>query len=314
MVSNGVIYVLGGGVALLLSIGILWFVGVRLIGRGTPFVNPETFVRYTQQISSERKPSTIRYKQQRILKLQGAANFRDLGGYQNANGQSVKWGLVYRSEALGYLTDNDLSHLSNLGLRLVCDLRTPGEITALPDRVPQTAQWKATPAQEGDFDTSMLPTLLFNRKIIPELMRMSYPKLLADNPQRFGAVLTCFANPQNLPAVFHCTAGKDRAGLVAALLLGLLGVPDNVIVEDYTLSNLAFDSLFDKFISGSISTIRHFGIPLDELHPMLIADPVWMEEALAYLNETYGSIQSYLQQAAGMDADVIERIRYNLLE
>ena len=311
---NGVILGLGGVLALLLGIGLLWFASVRLIGRGVPFVDPETFIRQPQTNSPINALNTPHTKPQRILSLHGAANFRDLGGYHTVDGRQVKWGSIYRSEALGRLSEEDLEHLRELGLRLICDLRTPGEIKRLPDRVPKTTRWAATPAQEGDFDKSMLSTLLFNRKIIPELMRQSYPKLLVENAHYFGAILSLYANPDNLPAVFHCTAGKDRAGLTAALLLGLLGVPEKTIVEDYTLSNLAFEALFSAFVGDNFSTLRPFGIPLKELHPMLIADPTWMEGALALIRERFGSFQTYLVDAAGMDAAVLDRIRDNLLE
>ena len=306
--------ILGSLSVLLVSMSLIWFLSVRLIGRGAPFVDPKTLIQYPKPMNEETPGRNTTPKRQRHIMLEGADNFRDLGGYQTVDGRYVRWGLIYRSEALGRLSQEDLSYLSDLGLRLICDLRTPGEITRLPDRVPETAQWTATPAQDGDFDKSMLPTLLFNRKILPELMRMSYPSLLAENPQRFGAVLTRFADPGNLPAVFHCTAGKDRAGLTAALLLGVLGVPERTIVEDYTLSNLAFEQLFSSFISDTKSSLGWFGIPLKELHPMLVADPSWMEGALAYINETHGSIRAYLRDAAGMDATTLDRIRANLLE
>ena len=311
---DGFILGLGSVLALLLSIYLFWFASVRLIGRGVPFVDPETLVRYPQ-ISSRIQPSnTERTNPERFVQLQGAANFRDLGGYPTIDDRHVKWGLIYRSEALGRLSEEDLTHLNARGLRLICDLRTPREITRLPDRVPINAQWTATPTQEGDFDMSMLPTLLFNRKLIPDLMRQSYPQQLAQNAIHFGAILARFAESDNLPAVFHCSAGKDRAGLTAALLLGLLGVPDKTIIEEYTLSNLAFDKLYTAYVEDNRALLQPFGIPMKELQPMLIADPTWMEGALSFVKENYGSIQAYLLQATGMDAAILDRIRDNLLE
>lgn len=313
---NDILIGLGSVLALLFSIGLLWLASVRLIGRGVPFVDPAIFVQHPQ-ITPSGEPvnvSASHIQPQRRVQLAGAANFRDLGGYQTIDGRRVQWGKIYRSEALGRLSQEDLQHLSQLGLRLICDLRTPGEISRVPDLVPQTAIWAATPVQEGDFDWSMLPTLLFNRKIIPNLMRRSYPTLLAENPQRFGVVLTRFADPDNLPAVFHCTAGKDRAGLTAALLLGVLGVPEKTIVEDYTLSNLAYEQLFAAFVEDNQSLLGRLGVPLQELHPMLVADPSWMEGALVFIHETYGSIQAYLLQAGGMNSTTLDRIRENLLE
>jgi protein-tyrosine phosphatase len=310
---NEIIVELGVILSLILGIGLIWFASVRLIGRGVPFTNPETFVRYPQITITESPTCSRKIEPQRYVELDGAANFRDLGGYQTVDHRQVKWGLVYRSEALGRLSDRDLTHLNNLGLRLICDLRTPSEIRRVPDRVPQNTRWAATPTREGDFDMSMLPTLLFNRKIIPDLMRESYTQQLEKSAVYFGAILSHFATPDNLPVVFHCSAGKDRAGLTAALLLGLLGVPEKTIVEDYTYSNLAYDTLYIAYVNENKSLLRPFGIPMKELHPMLIADPKWMENALNFISTTYGSVQNYLLQAAGMDIEDLERIKENLL-
>ena len=313
---NEVLIGLGSVFALLFGIGLLWFASVRLIGKGVPFVDPVTFVQYppTTPSGEPANENTPRSQPQRRLHLTGAANFRDLGGYQTIDGRYVRWGMIYRSEALGRLSPEDLQHLNQLGLRLICDLRTPGEISRVPDRIPQTAIWAATPAQEGDFDSSMLPTLLFNRKRIPDLMRQSYPKLLAENPQRFGAVLSRFADPDNLPAVFHCTAGKDRAGLTAALLLGSLGVPEKTIIADYTLSNLAYEQLFAVFVEdnqihigpfwhsaeGTASDVYRRPI-MDGRRSRLYSRDVWLNPDVS------GGCRWYTKH-------VLDRLRQNLLE
>lgn len=299
-------------IGIVLGVAVLWFTSVRLIGRGAPFREPSSLVQYPKTASNT--GNTSGYANKRSIKLQGAANFRDLGGYETTDGHHVRWGMVYRSEALGRLTSEDLALLNTLGLRTIFDLRTPREIKRVPDRVPHNTQWVATPVQAGDFDASMLPTLLFNRKIIPDLMHQSYQDNLRENARYYGALLSRFANPENLPAVFHCTAGKDRAGLTAALLLGILGVPERTIVADYTLSNLAYAKLYKAFKQDNSSYMQRFGIPLNELHPMLIADPAWMEDALSYINAEYGNIEKYLVTAAGMEPHTLSLLRKNLLE
>ncbi|MDF1513398.1 MAG: tyrosine-protein phosphatase [Anaerolineae bacterium] len=306
--GDGIIIGLASILLGLIGIGLLWFIAVRVIGRGVPFIEPQTFIRHLEASDS---PET---KDLRHIPLQGAANFRDLGGYRTGDGRRIKWRLIYRSEALGRLTPADLAYLSDLGLRTIYDLRTPSEIARVPDRIPETAQWIAMPAQDGDFDKKYITTLLFNRKIIPAQMAMSYPQQLVKNARRFGAILSHFANPNNLPAVFHCTAGKDRAGLTAALLLGALGVPEQTIIADYTLSNLAYEKLFAIFLENNRTSLGYFGIPMKELYPMFIADPAWMEGALTFIKQNYGSFHAYLLGPAEMDAVVLNQLRKNLLE
>jgi protein-tyrosine phosphatase len=145
---------------------------------------------------------------------------------------------------------------------------------------------------------------------LPEL----YTRYLLDqNPAIFGRVLQFAADHHNLPMVFHCTAGKDRTGLAAALLLLALGVPEETVIADYTLSNRAYPSLL-KYAAQAARPLRFFGIRAEDLTPLLVADAQSLRLALDHLKTKYGSVEAYLRHQVSVDAAVIEKLKANLLE
>lgn len=255
---------------------------------------------------------------ERIIPLEGAANFRDIGGYATADGRHTRWGRVYRSGALHGLTMADQAYLRELGIRLVCDLRSPDEVRDDPDALPRNAkiEYAHLPVQT-EMDTSrlrQLRVLLFNQQEMPELLRYTYKKVMIDgNAELFGAIFRRLAQADNLPTIIHCTAGKDRAGLAAALLLSALGVPDEVVVADYTLSNYAFAS-FRQYATKVVKPFTFFGITGDDLYPLLIADAQNLQDTLAYLRLNHGSVRDYLKNMAGIDEPIMTQLEANLLE
>lgn len=255
---------------------------------------------------------------ERIIPLEGAANFRDIGGYATADGRHTRWGRVYRSGALNGLTTADQAYLRELGIRLVCDLRNPDEVRDDPDALPTNAQidYAHLPVQT-ELDTSrmrQLRVLLFNQQEMPELLRYTYKKVMIDgNAELFGAIFRRLAQANNLPTIIHCTAGKDRAGLAAALLLSALGVADEIVIADYTLSNYAFTS-FRKYAAKVVKPFAFFGITGDDLYPLLIADAQNLKDTLAYLRQNHGSVRDYLNNMAGIDESIMVQLEANLLE
>jgi protein-tyrosine phosphatase len=147
-------------------------------------------------------------------------------------------------------------------------------------------------------------------------MNEMYTRYMVDeNGAVYGAILRALADPANLPAIIHCTAGKDRAGLTSALLLAVLGVPDDLIVADYSLSNRYYDT-FRTFIAGKFKQPQAFlfGLNIDDFQPLLTANPQTLRLTLDYIREHYGSVEGYLEQKAGVDADIIAALKVNLLQ
>ena len=240
---------------------------------------------------------------ERVIALDGAVNFRDLGGYATLDGRRTRWRVLFRADGLGELSVTDFSILRELGIRTVVDLRSGHEVDqdrfdveAHPvdfhhfpfiDQLPNAEQWYRRPG----------------------LLGAQYKEMLDDAaPQIIGA-LEVLATPDAHPAVFHCTAGKDRTGLLSALVLSLLGVPEETVVADYALSGEAMERLRAKLIL-KYPDGKDVIADIDEVFS---AHPANMVELFAYLRERYGSVAEYAVTVGVPDA-VVARLREELLE
>lgn len=248
----------------------------------------------------------------RVWELPGIINLRDLGGYTNKDGKQTVWGKIYRTGHLGSVTDNSLKLLAAHSIEIICDLRSLRERNDLPDRIPEGTKYLQTSIYEEDQLSAIFPKLLFNRASLADQLGAGYIRMLDERATRFGEIIELIAG--NLPAMFHCTAGKDRAGLTAAMILSLLNVPRKTIIADYTLSNLASNALFHDFMSTSAPTIERFGIPPDQLRPLFSADPKWMQSALKHLDKNYGGVESYLLEQGKLSKDAVEFLRHQMLK
>lgn len=250
---------------------------------------------------------------ERYLPLTGAFNARDLGGYTGHDGKTVKWGQVFRSGHLHGLTPADQAYLEHVGIRLVCDLRVPDETAAKPDQpIPGAASFARPLITEGSKIKQVITLLLYRKRLDQLLLRGYIGNMIDQNAAVFGAMYRQLADPAHRPALLHCTAGKDRAGMSAALLLGLLGVDADTIAADYSLSNQFYDQFRDA-AGAQADKLRKLGIAVDALHPMLLADPNTMYAALAYIDTRHGGIEAYLTRQAGLTTAEIDRLRTDLL-
>jgi len=251
----------------------------------------------------------------RTLGLKTTVNLRDMGGYPTADGRRVRWGRVYRSGTLNELSTEDAAALAGLGLTAICDLRSVEEVTESPE---DAARFNATyhhlPVQASRDSLRQLQAMLFRPEKLSDIMRASYNDVMLEtNAELIGGLLRQMTLPDNLPILFHCTAGKDRTGVLAAVLLATLGVPDDVIAADYALSNL-FYHRFRVYVGAILKKVRWLGISLNALHPLMIADGSMMSEMLVKLREKYGTVDAYLTTRAGLTASEINALRQNLIE
>ena len=252
---------------------------------------------------------------ERALPLDTVANLRDIGGYPTADGRRVRWGRVYRSGSLGHVSEADMAYLHGLGLKLVCDLRSIEETVEDRDRLPEnpTPAYLHEPVFSGDNRRERLRALILAPQRLHGMLAETYRIYMIDqNAPLFAELFRQMADEANLPVLLHCTAGKDRTGVTVALLLLLLGVPDEIIVADYTLSNRYFQH-FRSVIEPLIERIGWMGVTIDDLTPLLTAHPDNMREMIAYIREKHGSAEAYLREQGGLDADVIARLKATLL-
>jgi protein-tyrosine phosphatase len=247
----------------------------------------------------------------RLIRLEGCFNFRDVGGYPTAGGRRVRWRRVFRSDGLHALTAADVRALrEEVALAQVIDLRSPSELRSEGRGLlgEEPVEFHHVPLFDGDAAAAT------PRPAEPEgppaaMTLADRYVLLADfAADRIARVLATLAAAPG-PAVFHCAAGKDRTGVVSAILLGLLGVPDEVIVADYVATRESLDAIVDRLMSLEGYRAMLAALPPDTLH----ANPETMVVLLGHLRARWGSLADYAR-AAGLDDAVRTRLIDRLLE
>jgi protein-tyrosine phosphatase len=250
--------------------------------------------------------TTLVFSPKRQIKLEGGSNFRDLGGYPVNGNKQVKWGHIYRSADVSKLTDNDLKTLSDLHLVTVCDLRGPDELKTNPDKLPAGIQYINLPA--GSESTKV--NMNYGAMNHDSMMLSFYAKtdhLKAKYQPMFEQLL---ALPNDKSLMFHCTAGKDRTGMGAALVLSALGVDRKYIVADYAATNVFWKDAREKMLAG----MAQRGMDSSALKPMLAADPKYLEYFLNTIDSHYGSMDNFLKVEMELDTEKIEKLKHLYLE
>jgi protein-tyrosine phosphatase len=250
----------------------------------------------------------------RLLPLQGGRNFRDLGGYRAADGRLVRWGLLFRSGSMHGLTDADHRYLASRGIQVVCDFRDRRERAAEPVRWPADHAPRVL-ADDYDLDLRFMPAgdpATWTADQARTAMIAAYPRMLSEfNGQyrrMFAELLAGHA-----PLAFNCSAGKDRTGIAAALLLTALGVPRPLVVQDYLLTNQYLDpAMLASQPAGT--TAPNAANPVARISPaagraMLAADPAYLASALAVLDKYPGGADGYLRDRLGLDPSSLRKLR-----
>jgi len=175
----------------------------------------------------------------RVLPLEGASNLRDLGGWRTAEGRRLRHGRVFRSAALHGLTESDLVRLSETGLRTVCDLRGTREAARAPSRLPPGAEAHPLPIEPfvGASLKDMLERGAATGEGATDLLRQAYLAYVSDHLPAYRRLFALLLEEARRPLLFHCSAGKDRTGLGAALILTALGVSREQILADYVATD-----------------------------------------------------------------------------
>lgn len=249
-------------------------------------------------------------RRERVLSLEGGRNFRDLGGYPTEDGRRLRWGKLYRSGSMAALSDGAYEQLAALGVRVVCDLRTTGERDASPvdwRRVPNLSYW----ARDYDMSFGDLRSLLASDAPSAENARAGmvagYSKLPFEQAPAYAELFRRLV-AGDTPLVFNCSAGKDRTGVAAALILSALGVAEAVIVEDYLLSNAAYDR------ASPIASAMLSRVAAEVVDSILGVDPSYIAAALAAIDEQHGSLPRYLHDELGVTERDVQTLRAHLLE
>lgn len=278
----------------------IWRLFIRFQNRPTP-PNPQELITPPDEHS-------------RILPFKSVANFRDIGGYPTIDGRHTKWGTVYRGASLAYLLEEEHALFDALNIKTLCDLRTHDEIKSAKNRLRPYLRTLNIPTSNISNRFEQLSKMIFQPHYLDAMLAEVYINALIElNPQLFSTVFKELANPEHLPLYIHCTAGKDRTGLAIALLLRVLGVSEEIVLADYTLSN-HFYVYFRHISSGLIRQLGKVGLKEAHIAPLLMADKRNLKIALDHITSRYGSIEAYLEERAGIDSTIIEQLKANLLE
>ncbi|GGO62128.1 tyrosine-protein phosphatase [Nonomuraea cavernae] len=229
-------------------------------------------------------------------------NFRDVGGYAAKDGRAVRWKRLYRADSLGWLTGADIETFRALSVRTVIDLRHPEEV-ANSGRVPETDEldYLNLPIEGRRWDvTAYNDTLGVGRYLADR-----YLEVTEDGVDNLREAIETIARADSAPVVIHCAAGKDRTGLLTALVLTLVGVAEEDIVADYALTGLATERFIISWQKRHPTAARWpgFGVAPAEAMRFFLAD----------LADRHGSVDDYCADVLRIDSRTVEALRDHLL-
>jgi protein-tyrosine phosphatase len=261
----------------------------------------------------------------RHIRLDGQSNFRDIGGYKTIDGQTVKWGQVYRSGELPRLTDEDVAILQKLDIRMVHNFLLEEEIAQRgEDRLPEGATLVNNSIKTSADD--LVLAVLDARKtgdfsiIPPDLNKEAHRILALDGRDEYAAMIRAVIDPANRPFVFHCSHGVHRTGTATAILLSALGVSWETVREDYLLSNTFRAEENEKRIEQLTNEAANtLGIPPEDVDTtnivaFYILQGDYIDGTLDVIEEEYGSMDKYLVKGLGLSQEELSVLREQLLE
>ena len=263
----------------------------------------------------------------RLVNLDGTDNFRDCGGYETIEGKRVKWGLLYRSDQLSNISERDITFLRNMELKTIVDYRSKSEASAAPDKeISGTNTYSLDPNAKtaqlaaGSVDDAVnksILDLLKEHKFDTdkygdpeENMYKEYKKFIHSDSSKnaYRELIELILDEHNLPLVQHCRGGKDRTGFGAAIILLALGVREEWVIYDYTLTtqyrvkkNKRQMNLYKQYTKDEKT--------LTLLSTLQQSKAIYMETVINEMKKTYGSIDSYLKDALGIDQNVKEKLK-----
>ncbi|HKQ84557.1 MAG TPA: tyrosine-protein phosphatase [Steroidobacteraceae bacterium] len=253
--------------------------------------------------------------------LLGMPNFRDFGGHPTADGRSVRYGRLYRSQSLHFATEEDLEQLARMDIKLVCDLRSRRERRRHPGRWHTSTDPVrlhldiSTDARAGNTEFAAVVQASPDYAGVYRGMMLNYRNF----PRSFAPVLrelfSHLADEKHLPAVIHCHAGKDRTGFVCAVVLAALGVDREHVLADYLLTEQRMDRV--QISAGLAEVFSHFiGVHLapEALRPAVEVHEEYLKSSLEQIDAAHGGMDAYLEQVGGLTPAKRDQLKALLLE
>lgn len=245
--------------------------------------------------------TALKLEPPRHISLEGAHNVRDLGGYASPAGET-RWGAFFRADSLHQLSDADVQVMLDAGVRTVIDLRHDVEVKAAANRL-------AGLPQINYHHLPLIRVMGGGAGSMPHDLRSIYTYIVDDCQGNLRETFSTMSEAAEGGILFHCSAGKDRTGIVAALLLGLAGVEEPVIKADFALTAQAMHTLRPVLIA---QTVARGGDP-DDLEPMLASDPDDMQALLNHVKSKHGSVENYLMHL-GLTSSQMAQLRQHFIQ
>ena len=256
---------------------------------------------------------------QRVIKFRGFSNFRDLRGYAADGDARVKWGVLYRSGHLAKMNSSDLRRFKQLGIETIIDFRSDPERDKDPNRLPDSLNFKTLSIPILDPSTSSwaedLKMAIQNREFqdfdASEKMREWYQELAVGHVIPYRQFIQGVLNAQGAPVLWHCTAGKDRTGFAAAILLRILGVSQDIVEDDYLLSAKYADQRRALIWMLRLSRGKEAA---ETIQTFFQVQKEWIRAAFQAINAHWGDFESYSYEALGLTESQVSQLRDQLLE
>lgn len=253
---------------------------------------------------------------ERKVNLQGAFNFRDLGGYKTTDGHTVKWGKLFRGEELGHLTTADLAYIQRMGIKTDVDYRTDAEVNALAD--PKIAGMSYVRTDEGNPGAGynlndMIASGMLKDKASAVAMMVAGEKQMVDNPKFYKQLMELLNDPKNIGLVQHCTAGKDRTGFGTAVILLTLGVDEQTVMNDYLLSNVYRADANKAAIDAMKKQIQDPDV-IEALTALMGVQKEFLQAGLDEMKAKYGSIDALIEKGLGVTKEERANLKNMYLE
>lgn len=267
-------------------------------GSGTFPVNVNDSVRYYFQLVTPKSKVIL---SDNHLPMTGGYNYRDLGGTKTTDGRYVKWGKIFRSDDLTKLTNIDLNYLSSIPITSIVDFRSEEEIEKAPDKLPSSVN------KDKDYQYSISPGNLMVAKNLMDMPSEELNQAMMDMNvllvtdsvciDQYKKFFTLLQNSDEVPLMYHCSAGKDRTGMATALILYSLGVDEKIILDDYLLSNVYLGDKYAPYISEK-----------PNLKPLFEVKPEFLMAGIEQIKKDHGTVENYLTKVLGVDIDRMKEL------
>jgi len=258
--------------------------------------------------------SSFQNEEHRLLPMDGAHNTRELGGYETTDGKSVKWGMLFRSDKLSDISKTDQVYLQNLGIKKIIDFRSKEEKKEDPDIIPKGINYIEMPISVDGAMRSKIEAVLKGEtdKEVKSFLIDANKEFVSNYTGVYEEFLRNLIDDEG-PALFHCTAGKDRAGFAAAITLIALGVSKEDVIQDYMKTNQFTQERIEEII-GQIELMTLYQTDAEILRPLLGVEREYIETAFQTAEKKYGSLEDFIRDGLNISDKDIQKLRNKFLE